>query len=154
MAALGLDPRRIRHALLVSVAIAASLVSWKFGAFVKNDAFLVAAWSSPAHFRSPESLVGSRAQYEFAARAIELIPPTASVSATRYLMPLVSNREVVRNPHYAERTDYFLVRLKSLSKDERVRFDARSQSSRYEELARGEGVVLLKRVINAKAGGR
>ena len=151
VAALGLEPRRVRRALLVSVAIAASLISWKFGAFVKNDAFLVAAWSAPAHFHSAETLAGGRAQYEFAARAIELIPPTASVSATRYLMPLVSNREEVRNNHYGKRTDYWLVRLKSLPKGEAPKFVARSQSSKFEEVISGEGIVLLKRVIDAEA---
>jgi hypothetical protein len=129
------------------VAIAASLVSWKFGAFVKNDAFLVAAWSAPAHFHPAKALADRRVQYEFAARAIELIPPTASVSATRYLMPLVSNREEVRNNHYSARTDYWLVQLKSLSQGEL----ARSQSSKFEEVVSGEGIVLLKRVTGAKA---
>ena len=149
VAALGLEPRRVRRALLVSVAIAASLVSWKFGAFVENQAFRVSNSWSPAHFRPAETLTGKRAQYEFAARAIERIPPTASVSATRYLMPLVSNREEVRNNHYSERTDYWLVQLKSLSKDEL----ARSQSSKFEEVVSGEGIVLLKRVIDAEASG-
>ena len=153
VAALGLEPRRVRRALLVSVAIAASLVSWKFGAFVENGAFLVAAWSGPAHFRSAETLADQRVQYEFAARAIELIPPTASVSATRYLIPLVSNREEVRNYHGAERTDYLLVRLKSLPQSERPKFVARSRSSKFEEVVSGEGIFLLKRVIDAEASG-
>ncbi len=153
VAALGLEPRRVRRALLVSVAIAVSLVSWKFGAFVENQAFRVGDLWRPMHFRSDEARTEEvRAQYEFAARAIELIPPTASVSATRYLMPLVSNREEVRNPHYGEQTDYWLVRLKSLQLDERPKFMARSRSSKFEEVISGEGIVLLKRVIDAEAG--
>jgi hypothetical protein len=128
------------------VAIAASLVSWKFGAFVENKAFRVSNSWAPAHFRPAETLVGVRAEYEFAARAIELIPPTASVSATRYLMPLVSNREEVRNNHYSARTDYWLVQLKSLSEAEL----ARLRGPKFEVVISGEGVVLLKRVVDAK----
>jgi hypothetical protein len=100
------------------------------------------------HFRLAEARTEEvRAQYESAARAIEMIPPTASVSATRYLMPLVSNREELRNPHHSLQTDYWLVRLKSLSEAEL----ARSQSSKFEEVYSGEGIVLLKRVIDAEA---
>jgi uncharacterized membrane protein len=148
VAALGLEPRRVRRALLVSVAIAVSLVSWKFGAFVKNDAFRVGTAWGPAHFYSARRLADERARYEFAARAIELIPPTASVSATRYLMPLVSNREVVHNNHHSEGTDYWLVQLKALSEREQ----ARALGPKFEHVISGEGIVLLKRVIDAEAG--
>jgi uncharacterized membrane protein len=151
VAALGLEPRRVRCALLVSVAIAVSLVSWKFGAFVENQAFKVGDLWRPMHFRLAEARTEEVwAQYESAMRAIELIPPTASVFATRYLMPLVSNREEVRNPHHSLQTDYWLLRLKQLSEAEL----ARSQSSRFEEVYSGEGVVLLKRVIDAEAGSK
>jgi len=113
VSALGLEPARVRRALLVGVAIAVSLVSWKFGAFVENHAFRVGNLWRPMHFRLAEKRTEEvRAQYEFAMRAIELIPPTASVSATRYLLPLISNREEARNNHYSEQTDYWLVELK------------------------------------------
>jgi uncharacterized membrane protein len=148
VAALGFEPRRVRCALLVGVAIAASLVSWKFGAFVKNDAFRVGTAWSPAHFSSAGALAGKGAQYEFAARAVELIPPTASVSASRYLMPLVSNREEVRHSNHSGRTDYWLFQRKSLSQREQ----ARALGPKFEHVISGEGVVLLKRVIDAEAG--
>jgi uncharacterized membrane protein len=152
VAALGLEPRRVRCALLVSVAIAASLVSWKFGALVKNDSFRVSTgWHPPVHFRSYEtSRVKERAQYESAARAIELIPSTASVSATRYLLPLVSNREYVRNYPNAK-TDYVLVRMDVLKKRLLKTFESQVQSSKYEEIFSGDGIFLLKRVVDAKA---
>jgi len=145
--ALGLEPRRVRRALLVSVAIAASLVCWKFGALVENQAFRVGNLWRPMHFRLAETRTDEvRAQYEFAARAIELIPPTASVSATRYLMPLVSNREEVHNNHHSEQTDYWLVQLTSLSQGEQ----ARARGPKFEQVISGEGVVLLKRIIDAE----
>jgi hypothetical protein len=104
------------------------------------------AWS-PAHFYSAGVLADKRAKYEFAARAVELIPPTASVSASRYLMPLVSNREEVRHSNHSERTDYWLFQQKSLSQREQ----ARARSPKFEHVISGEGVVLLKRVIDAEA---
>ena len=44
-----------------------------------------------------------------------------------------------------------LVRLKSLPLAERPKFLERSQSSKFEEVVSGEGIVLLKRAIGAKA---
>ncbi len=108
----------------------------------------VGTWTAPAHFYSARRLAGERARYEFAARAVELIPPTASVSASRYLMPLVSNREEVRNNHHSERTDFWLVQLASLSEREQ----ARARGPKFEHVISGEGIVLLKRVIDAEAG--
>ena len=152
VAALGLEPRRVRCALLVSVAIAASLVSWKFGGLVKNHTFRVSTgWHPPVHFRSYEtSMIKKRAQYESAVRAIELIPPTASVAATRYLLPLVSNRENVRN-YPNTNADYVLVRMDALKKRSLRRFESQMQGSEYEEVLSGDGIFLLKRVVDAKA---
>jgi uncharacterized membrane protein len=155
--ALGLDPRRVRRSLLVGVAIAASLVSWKFGALVENHTFRVADWRRPIHFLPAERLTERRAQYEFVARAIGLIPPTASVSATRYLMPFISNRELARNYSPRLKTDYVLVRLKSLAEGRSLRdgwgakFEAQRKGPEYEEVASGAGVVLLKRLIEPKS---
>jgi hypothetical protein len=148
VAALGFEPRRVRCALLVSVAIAAALVSWKFGAFVKNDAFRVGTAWPPAHFFPAKELADEREKYEYAARAIELIPTRASVSASRYLMPLVSNREVVHNNHFSEETDYWLVQLNVMSQREQ----ARARGPKFEKVFSGAGIVLLKRVIDAEAG--
>jgi len=155
IAALRLEPRRLRGALLVGVALAASLTSWKFGAFIENPAFRIGNLWQPAHFRTAKSLADERAQYEFAMRAIALIPPTASVSATRYLMPLVSNRQEVRNFNVGANTDYLLVRKQSLSKAAyRKRFEARLSDPRYELVMSGEGIYLLKRVADADTGRR
>jgi uncharacterized membrane protein len=151
VAALGLEPSRVRRALLVSVAITASLASWKFGALVENDSFRVGNLWQPAHFRPAKTLAEERAQYESAARIIELIPPTASVSATRYLMPLVSNREKILNNNLGGGMDYQLVRLASLSPGGRKKFEARLRDPRYEEVASDGGIVLLKRVADTKS---
>ena len=151
MAALGLESSRVRRALLVSLAIAASLASWKFGAFVENDSFRVGNLWQPAHFRSAETLADERVEYESAARIIKLIPPDASVSATRYLMPLVSNREEIRNINVGGKSDYVLARTKSLSKRTRSKFEAWVRSPKYEEVASGGGITLLKRVADAKS---
>jgi len=151
LAALRLEVPRVRRALLVGVAIAVSLVSWKFGALVENQAFGIGNLWQPAHFRPAERLADERAQYEFAMRAIELIPPTASVAATRYLMPLVSNRQDVRNFNLGGSSDYLLVREKSLGKKgSRAKFEARLRSPNFEEVISGEGVYLLKRVADEK----
>jgi len=151
VAALGLEPSRVRRGLLVSVAIAASLASWKFGALVENSSFRVGNLWQPAHFHSAEQLADKRAQYESAAQIIKLIPPTASVSATRYLMPLVSNREKVVHNNLGGKTDYMLVRLETLSPSGRKKFEKRLQSAKYEEVASGRGIILLKRVADAKS---
>ena len=90
-------------------------------------------------------------QYESAARIIKLIPPTASVSATRYMMPLTSNREEVHNYNLGRKTDYLLVQRQSLTKRMRPRFEADLKSPKFEEVTNGEGIFLLKRVTDEKA---
>jgi len=152
LAALGLESRRVRRALLVGVAITASLASWKFGAFVENQYFRVGHWSPPAHFRPAKTFADERTQYESAARIIKLIPPTASVAATRYLMPLVSNREEVRHYNVAKKSDYLLVALKGMSERDLARFEGRLRRKKYEEVASDAGIVLLKPIIHTKAG--
>jgi uncharacterized membrane protein len=143
-AALGLESRRLRRALLVSLAIAAVLVSWKFGAFLENRAFRVAHWREPVHFKTQEVVEAGRARYEFLARAIEQIPATASVSATRYLVPHVSNRKKVLIYPRGGPADYLLVRPEVLKGRGLEGFEAKHRSPDFEELASGEGIILLK----------
>ena len=151
LAALGLESRRVRRGLLVSIAISASLASWKFGAFVENDSFRVGNLWQPAHFRPAKQLADERAQYESAARIIKLIPPEASVSATRYMMPLVANREKVKNINLGGKLDYVLARPESLSKRTKSRFEALLRNPKYEEVASGGGIFLLKRIADTKS---
>jgi uncharacterized membrane protein len=146
-AAFGLESRRLRPALLVSVAIAAVLVSWKFGALLENQAFRVAGWRKPVHFRTQEEVEKGRVRYAFLARALEQIPATASVSATRFLVSHVSNREKVLIFPRGGPTDYLLVRPEMLKSRGVEAFEAKRRSPDFEEVASGGGVILLKALL-------
>jgi uncharacterized membrane protein len=154
LGAIGLDGVRLRRALAVGVAVAALLVSWKFGALVENRSFRVAHWRPPVHFKPAEKLVKGQARYEAIAELVERIPASASVSATRYMVPLVSNRAEVYIYPSRGKADYLLVRLSTLGERGRRSFRAKQESGRFEEIGRGEGVVLLERVRPATGRGR
>jgi uncharacterized membrane protein len=146
----GLDGVRLRRGLTIGVAVAALLVSWKFGALVQNRAFRVAHWRPPMHFTSAAELVDEQARYESLAELVALIPASASVSATRFLLPHVSNREEVHIYPRGGHADYLLVQADRLNERGRHRIRASQESGDFEEVASGEGIVLLKRVRPAR----
>ena len=146
----GLDGVRLRRALTVGVAVAALLVSWKFGAFVENRSFRVAHWRPPVHFKPAEKLEKEQARYASIAELVALIPASASVSATRFLLPHVSNRAEVHIFPRGGHADYLLVQLKTLGERDRRGFHAKRKSEDFEEIGSGEGIVLLKRVRPAR----
>jgi uncharacterized membrane protein len=152
--ALGCDRVRARRALALAVAVAALLVSWKFGAFVENRAFRVAQWRPPMHFRPAAERAEQQKRYEASAELVALIPVSASVSATRFLLPQVTNREEVHIYPRGAHADYLLVQLKSLHGRAVSGFRARRSSEDFEEVASKEGIVLLKRVRPARTAKR
>jgi uncharacterized membrane protein len=143
---IGFDAARARRALAVGVAVAALLVSWKFGAFLPNRAFRVAQWRPPVHFTPVEKRVDEQARYETLADLVARIPASASVSATRFLVPHVSNREEVHIYPRGAHADYLLVQLKTLQERGQRELRARRDRADFEEVASREGIVLLKRV--------
>ena len=147
---IGFDGARARRALTVGVAVAALLVSWKFGAFLPNRAFRVAQWRPPVHFTPAEKLVDEQAQYEAFEDLVARIPASASVSATRVLVPHVSSRQEVHIYPSGAHSGYLLVRVKTLRERGLRGFRARRDSGDFEEIGSGEGIVLLKRVRPAK----
>jgi len=147
---IGCDGVRARRALTVGVVVAALLVSWKFGAFLPNRAFRVAQWRPPVHFTPAADLVDEQARYESLVELVDRIPASASVSATRFLVPHVSNREEAHIYPSGGHADYLLVQLKSLRGRGESRFQAARKSGDFEEVASGGGIVLLKRVRPAE----
>jgi uncharacterized membrane protein len=150
LAGIGFDGARLKRALAVGVAVAALLVSWKFGALVENRSFRVAHWRPPVHFKPAEKLVKEQARYEAIADLVARIPASASVSATRFMLPHVTNRKEVYIYPRGGNADYLLVRPGTLGERGRRGFHERRKSGDFEEIGRGEGVVLLKRVQPAR----
>jgi uncharacterized membrane protein len=148
---IGFDGVRLRRALTIGVAVAALLVSLKFGAFVPNRAFRVAHWRPPVHFTPAEKRVDQQARYESLVELVDRIPASASVSATRFLVPHVSNREEAHIYPRGGHADYLLVQLKTLRGRSESRFQATRESGDFEEVASGGGIVLLERVRPARA---
>jgi uncharacterized membrane protein len=144
--ALGLEPARSRRALVAAVLVASVLVSWKFGGIATNTSFRVGGWRRPIHFRADE-LPQQRARYTVIAEAVAQIPPSASVSATRFLLPHVSARKEVHIYPRGRDSDYLLVREKSLKGRGLSRFEEQRGSPDFEEVTSGEGIVLLRRRV-------
>jgi hypothetical protein len=101
---LGLDPAKLRRALLAFALAASALISWKLGALDPGHVFF-AGFTPIAHDLDETA----RAQYEWVTATAALIPPDASVAASQRLGPFVSNRRVAYDYPSAKPSDYLFV---------------------------------------------
>jgi hypothetical protein len=148
---LGLEKRRMRTAMIATVAVASILTSWKFGVLTENAAFRMGSWRS-FHFEPAEKLARYESGYQFLlAEVLPRIPASASVTASRVLLPFVSNRETAYIYPLGQQADYQLVYLRSLSKGALRSLEHKRASSRFEEVIRGEGIVLLRKIPAASS---
>ena len=101
---LGLDPSKLRRALLTFALAASALISWKLGALDPGHVFF-AGFTPVAHDLDETA----RAQYEWVTATAALIPQGASVAASQRLGPFVSNRRDAYDYPSAKRSDYLFV---------------------------------------------
>jgi hypothetical protein len=141
----------MRTALIATVAVASILMSWKFGALTENAAFRQGSLRS-FHLDPAEKLAKYAPRYQFlVAEVLPRIPDSASVAASRVLLPFVSNREVVYAYPLGQQADFQLVDLRSPSKEASRSFGRKTASGRFEEVIGGEGMVLLRRIPAASS---
>jgi uncharacterized membrane protein len=134
---LHLDGPRLARGLLAGAVVATALVSLAYGALLPNTAFRA----------GPEKLVREttpelQARYRAVRKAVALIPPEASVSASDHLAPHVSNRrEAYGFP--GPKADYVFVDLR----DPKARREVQSlrAAGTVESLLEEEDVALLRR---------
>lgn len=135
--AIGVDPvvaRRGVHAWLATCAVASTLT---MGAFVPNAAFQL-------HTPIPRALGEEAwARYAWLRRAVESIPPEASVSASNRTTPHVSNRAAVHLLQQHVVTDFILLHEDDV--DGPQRGFLRANADAYEEVDRHGALRLLRR---------
>jgi uncharacterized membrane protein len=104
-------------ALAAGIVITSLLVSWKFGVLLPNAAFKTGYWPS-RHFEKVQEKEELR--YQLVNRISKAIPGEASISATRYIMPLLSAHKTI---NYANRlsSDYLVLDKPRLSSSEKKR---------------------------------
>ncbi len=135
----GIRPSRLRAALLSGMVTASLLVSWKFGVFIENDAFM-AGWQPLT--RNPDAKMSLRA--DRVREMVASIPADARVSATSEIGPQLSNRDnLYRWPEIRD-AEYLLLGAWRFGKGEQRKL-AGLKRRRFEVIDSHDGVELLRR---------
>lgn len=137
--ALGVAPSRLRPALLMSMLVASSLTSWKFGVFVPNNAFL-AGWQPLT--RSPGKRLRLRSDH--VREMVAAIPADAAVSASSEIGSQLSNREKLYRWPDLRDAEYLLLGVWRFGKGEKQRVKTLKRR-RFELIDSFDGVELLRR---------
>jgi uncharacterized membrane protein len=135
----GLDGQRLVRAALAFMLAATVLLSWKFGAIMKNDAFR-GGFTPIAH----ELDERTRARWEFIAEMKKLVEPGASVTVTNSTGPHMSNRAEAYFYHQRKQTHYVFIYERELKKWVKTWHDERVKSGGLVELGSHQGVKLYR----------
>ncbi|MCA9654436.1 MAG: DUF2079 domain-containing protein [Myxococcales bacterium] len=138
---LGLDPRRLRNALVLTALLATALVSAKFGAIVPNREFH-AGWNELKRTHD-----GERAErYQEMLAFIEKIPADASVCTNSTIGPHVSNRPVAVKWPSCRAAEYVMMTNDDLKKKDRRRLDRMVSRGDTEVIAESDAFILLRQL--------
>jgi len=135
----GISTRRLRPALLTGMLMASLLVSWKFGVFVENDAFM-AGWQPLT--REPDERMRLRA--DRVREMVAAIPADAKVSATSEIGPQLSNRDYLYRWPELRDAEYLLLGSWRFGKGEQRKLTGLKRK-RFEVIDSYDGVELLRR---------
>ncbi len=127
---LGLKPDRLLRGAMGFVLMASLLISWKFGALVKNDAFR-GGFGRIA--RSPLS-PGTAERYRRIREMVDMIPPGASVTTTNRVGAHVSHRKEVYFYRQKKQTHYVFADEREIRKYSKRWHDARIASGELTQL--------------------
>ena len=135
---LGLDGARLFRGLVVGIAVASALTSWKFGAILPSSAF------RPGDLPLLRRISTERAlAYDALGRALAEIPAGASLAVGDRLGPHASNRSRVERFTATSVTDYVLVEPLFVADADRGHLDDLRRSPKYRTLLESAGVLLL-----------
>ena len=134
----GLDPARLRRAMLAGVVVASVLLSVKLGAFVDNASFRTATGPIARSLSADE-----RDDYAWVEDAAAKIPQGASVGVSNRLGPHVSNRERVFFYPNGPKTDYVFMSRPDLRADDLARHDALVESGELVSIAERGDMALF-----------
>lgn len=137
---LKLDTSRLVTALTAAMVVASLAISFKFGGLVENSSFRI-GFNRPRMEMTEES----RENYSWVREAIESIPPDASVSASRYLVPHMTTREHIHRFPRNWGSDYVFVNRRRVRPWGRVNIRLLERSDAYEVLREHNEFILLRR---------
>lgn len=135
-----LEPLRLRRALLAGVLLSSVLVSVKYGALVPNATF-----TSGASRFMPYPTNEGRADYRWVTDTIRRIPQEASVSASIYMMPHVSNRDSIFHFPEGWGSDYLFLHRSRIRPWRSTNLERLETSGAYEIVTERGDLALLKR---------
>ena len=134
---LGVDRRRVTHALLTAVLVSTALVSVKYVAMVPNE-----------HFRAGWNRLSRRLdtdRYEYLQELIAKIPADAVVCATSSLGPHVSARDTSRKWPACQESTYALLMTGQFKKTDKNRLKRQERQGRMVLVDEGHGISLYER---------
>jgi hypothetical protein len=121
------------------------LVSWKYGAFLENDAFR-GGFSPIARSLTPEQ----KTRFEWLETTKAMIEPGASVGVTNRTGPHVSNRSEAH--FYGKRwTNYVFIDERDLKKERLSQHRSAVRDGRLIQVAKHGSLVLLRATSKPKA---
>lgn len=139
LGALGVDPSRLRAALVGGLIAATSLTTYKFGVFIENSAFM-AGWQPL--IRQPDEALQLR--YRRLQEMIAQVPADAAIAASSEIGAQVSNRaRAYRWPDVRD-AEYLLLGAWRFEGKERQHFD-RIRATTFEVIDEHDGIYLLRR---------
>ncbi len=143
---LGIDPRRLRTALLFAAMIGTLVITSKFGAIVPNKEFH-AGWNRLQRTHNDERAERYQHMWDF----IDQVPAEDSICSNSIIGPHVSNRPVVYKWPSCRKADYVLMGNKKLKKKDRRRLDRLKARHDYEVVDESEEFVLLRQLPKEEA---
>jgi uncharacterized membrane protein len=137
----GLEPRRTIRALCAGMLGAGAAISAEYGILVPNDAFR-AGFSQFA--RDPGTEV--RERYAWLREQLDLLPPQASIAATRRLVPHVSNRRDVTEFPLGRGYDFLVLEPRTLDPRGKRALDDLVHAGAYAKTATFRDLEIYRRV--------
>lgn len=102
----------LKRALVTGICVCSLGISARFGMFLPNTSFKSPLWE-PVHFLSTDIQEQLLQKYSNLTELLTLIPPTATVEATRFALPFLANRQYLQGLRFLE-SEYLLFRESEL----------------------------------------
>jgi uncharacterized membrane protein len=138
----GLQANRLVVSLVIAILVASVCVSYNYGVFRENRSFRAGHTRFDRHMSDREIQ-----RYEVVKKLHQMIPDSATLSASESLGPHFATRENLTRLYYLQQTDYYLVYNEDLKVDEEVgeQYNVFLRDMNYDLIFNEMGVTLFIR---------
>ena len=137
--------KEARLYLLPAMVLVSLCISIFFGGIIPNFSFRIAGSMLPAHFRSSDLFAEEYAEAVEARTLVGLVPDDGKLCVSRFLAPLLANRQYARLYIPGHRCPYSLIRMKSLKAAEQEVVRTELRSGRQLLLKKSGSLLLLQK---------